>query len=163
MSLRKRVQEAVMSCPTLTNQQLYTMFDGKPKSSIRVYANEIRNHFRGDIAGDITIPTGVRKGATKNPSSTNTVGSAPDPYDTDLLAMNDIEQARHLYKQAICDKTLSMRERILAADKLVNLKDKQGKVDEHTKTELEVYEEYSKQSTSTLVGLLNRSSQKEQG
>ena len=75
--------------------------------------------------------------------------------------MEDPELSRHTYRQVLLSPISTVRERLEAASKLVDLKYKSGTLDVKTQSEKEVMSKFRQHDTQTLVNILNKSSQKE--
>ena len=84
-----------------------------------------------------------------------------DPIDDNWFEMDDPELSRHTYREVLLSNKSTVRERLEAASKLVDLKYKSGTLDVKTQSEREVIDKFRQHDTQTLVQLLKKSSQKE--
>ena len=91
-------------------------------------------------------------------SPTNEKGTS---IDENWFEMEDPELSRHTYRDIILCPESTVRERLEAASKLVDLKYKSGTLDVKTQSEKEVMNKFRQHDTQTLVSILKESSQKE--
>jgi len=78
MVFKHDVINTVLNDPTLTNKQLYNLFEGKNKTSVRVYANMVRNK-------DNSVITKVPKSSNKLSTQTKGGSRSTSPPTTPLL------------------------------------------------------------------------------
>ena len=105
-------------------------------------------------------------GTYKNKKKTN---SANPPIEHNKQAsineswfeMEDPELSRHTYREILLSNRSTVRERLEAASKLVDLKYKSGTLDVKTQSEREVMDKFRQHDTRNLVDILKTSSQKE--
>ena len=138
-----------------------TAFEGEYKPQQRPRKSCPKCHKMVDIKKDNMASQSKKSYSSTNTSLLTSTPEVPTKYDETLMAMADIEREKHLYKMAQCDKTLPMRDRILAADKFVHLKDLSGTINMEEASEKELISEFRKQSTNNLVNILKESSLKE--
>ena len=81
--------------------------------------------------------------------------------DENWFEMEDPELARHTYREVLTNNNSTVRERLEAASKLVDLKYKSGTLDVKNESEKEVMNKFKQQDTQTLVNILKKSSQSE--
>lgn len=88
-------------------------------------------------------------------------GTPPPPPNESWFEMEDPELSRHTYREILLNNKSTVRERLEAASKLVDLKYKSGTLDVKTQSEREVMDKFRQHDTRNLVDILKASSQKE--
>lgn len=98
---------------------------------------------------------------TKGDKKPKSIPPQNTTIDENWFEMEDPELARHTYREVLTNNNSTVRERLEAASKLVDLKYKSGTLDVKNESEKEVMNKFKQQDTQTLVNILKKSSQSE--
>lgn len=146
--------EIIAKCPKCDHKTIYEGVAKRP----RITCKECKTRFYV-----YTQKTQKKENKKSTPekeahSPTNEKGTS---IDENWFEMEDPELSRHTYRDVLLNKESTVRERLEAASKLVDLKYKSGTLDVKTQSEKEVMSKFRQHDTQTLVSMLNKSSQKE--
>ena len=143
MNLRQGIFDALTKEPTLTNKQLYNLFPKGNKTSIRVYANEVRNENNGVITPKIVTKSTHKPSRTgqqqpkKDSSNLNDQRFIDDPNE--LLfqtAIRELNKPNPSHQWASILLTLLDKSKILEVKSKTDVMEKYKRMDITTRLEL---------------------------